>query len=82
MTEMTTLLKSALFPNYQRYRFEILIAQTEDFHVPIFNTFREISCQKASRLGRFIGLNDLTIHTNVIRVLNVINVISLRVFIV
>ena len=32
ITEIATLLKSALFPNYQRYRSQILIAQIEDMN--------------------------------------------------
>ena len=59
ITEIATLLKSPQFPNYQRYRFQILISQTEDlikdlikFHVLIFYTLRDINRQRASRSGR------------------------------
>ena len=41
--EIATLAKSALFPNYQRYRSEILLAQTEDLNedcVKISHPFR------------------------------------------
>ena len=37
ITEMTTLPKRALVPIYRRYRFQILIAQTEDFNADCVN---------------------------------------------
>ena len=40
ITELSTLLKSVQFPHYQRYRFQILIAQTEDLQEDRLNISR------------------------------------------
>ena len=66
ITIIATLPISALLPNHQRYRSEILNSWKKvvsKFDVAIFHVLREIGRQKAllsgwSRLGRFIVLND------------------------
>ena len=50
--EIATLRKSTLFPNYQRYQIQVLIAQIEDWNVDcvsILHSFREIRGQRALR---------------------------------
>ena len=56
MTEIAMLPKTAKFPNYQRYRSHILVAQIEEFNKdsvkmlrPIFYFFWEVSRQRALR---------------------------------
>ena len=52
--------KKKQFPNHQRYRSQIFDGTNErlesrfasTFHVPIFDTFRDIGRQRASRSGR------------------------------
>ena len=60
ITEMSTLPKSAYFPNYQRYQSQICEEQIEDLKedgakIPrpyLVYTFQEISRQRASPSGR------------------------------
>ena len=49
ITKIATLLKSALFPNYQICRSQNLITQIEDLNK---DTFGEISRQRVLRSGR------------------------------
>ena len=51
--EITTLLKSVQFSNYQRYRSQILVAQIGNMDEDCVSiTFREMSRQRASRSGQ------------------------------
>ena len=43
ITEIATLPKSVQFPNYQRYRSQILIAQIEDMNKDCVDNFSSIS---------------------------------------
>ena len=65
ITEIATLLKSAMFPSYQSYLSQILKEQIKDinedfvkFNVSIFYTIQEISHKRALRSGRLIVLNN------------------------
>ena len=66
ITENATLPKSAWFPNYQRYQYQMLIAQIEDFNKnsdtisrPCFLYFLKNKSSKSVTVGpgRFIFLN-------------------------
>ena len=67
ITEIATLPKSASFPNYQRYQYQIFMAQTKDLYEDCVKIFRSYlfyfprnkpSKSVNGRLGRFIVLND------------------------